>query len=145
MKTNNQMLNEYNVSAGRTNLNSNNSILVINPYYWNGMWVFDDQRTGLVKEPFVAGADLLIEHQLKKMGVLNEGKNGFVAIFSKIPFPGFQIELSFKEFDSMGTVYTSSESNFKNASGMNQIWLCPALNLYFNDSPEKLYVQLKLS
>ncbi len=145
MKTNNQMLNEYNVSAGRTNLNSKNSILVINPYYWNGMWVFDDSRTGLIREPFVAGADLLIEHQFNKMRVLEQGKNGFVAIFSKIPFPDYQIELSFKEFDHMGTVYTTSETNFKNSSGENQIWLCPALNLYFSDSPEKLFVQLKLS
>ena len=33
-----------------------NSIFVIKPYKWNGMWVFDDERVGLDKEPFVAGA-----------------------------------------------------------------------------------------
>ena len=28
---------------------------------WNGMWVFDDERVGLDKEPFVAGADTMID------------------------------------------------------------------------------------
>ena len=31
-----------------------NAIFVIKPYKWNGMWVFDDERVGLDKEPFVA-------------------------------------------------------------------------------------------
>ena len=34
-----------------------NAIFVIKPYKWNGMWVFDDERVYLDKEPFVAGAD----------------------------------------------------------------------------------------
>ena len=38
-----------------------NSIFVIKPYKWNGMWVFDDERVGLDKEPFVAGADTMID------------------------------------------------------------------------------------
>ena len=32
-----------------------NSIMVVKPYKWEGMWVFDDDKTGLVREPFVAG------------------------------------------------------------------------------------------
>jgi hypothetical protein len=39
-----------------------NEINVIVPFKWNGMWVFDDARVGLDKEPFVAGADTLIDH-----------------------------------------------------------------------------------
>ena len=38
-----------------------NSIFVIKPYKWNGMWVFDDERVGLDKKPFVAGADTMID------------------------------------------------------------------------------------
>ncbi len=38
-----------------------NSINVIAPYKWHGMWVFDDERVGLDKEPFVAGADTMID------------------------------------------------------------------------------------
>lgn len=34
----------------------NNAIKVISPYKYNEMWVFDDETTGLVREPFVSGA-----------------------------------------------------------------------------------------
>jgi hypothetical protein len=39
----------------------NNSIFVIKPYKWEGLWVFDDPNVGLVKEPFVGGADTMID------------------------------------------------------------------------------------
>ena len=38
-----------------------NAINVIAPYKWMGMWVFDDPRAELDKEPFVAGADIMME------------------------------------------------------------------------------------
>jgi len=38
-----------------------NEINVIVPYKYQGMWVFDDSRVGLVQEPFVAGADTWID------------------------------------------------------------------------------------
>jgi hypothetical protein len=34
-----------------------NSIHVIHPYKHAGVWAFDDPAVGLVREPFVAGAD----------------------------------------------------------------------------------------
>ena len=41
-----------------------NAIAVIYPYKYQGLWVFDDDRVGLVHEPFVAGADVLIDKTL---------------------------------------------------------------------------------
>jgi hypothetical protein len=38
-----------------------NAINVIAPYKHHGMWVFNDSRVGLVQEPFVAGADTVID------------------------------------------------------------------------------------
>ena len=38
-----------------------NAINVIAPYKHHGMWVFDDPRVGFVQEPFVAGADAMID------------------------------------------------------------------------------------
>ena len=38
-----------------------NSILVIHPYKYEGIWVFDDPAAGLVKEAFVAGADVILD------------------------------------------------------------------------------------
>lgn len=41
---------------------SMNSLMVIHPYRYEGMWVFDDERVGLQKEPFVESADPIIDH-----------------------------------------------------------------------------------
>ena len=38
-----------------------NSLFVIAPYKWEGMWVFDDPRVGLRREPFVSGADVMMD------------------------------------------------------------------------------------
>lgn len=38
-----------------------NQIFAIHPYKYEGLWVFDDPKVGLVQEPFVAGADLMID------------------------------------------------------------------------------------
>ena len=38
-----------------------NAINIIAPYKYLGMWVFDDPRVGLVQEPFVSGADTMID------------------------------------------------------------------------------------
>jgi hypothetical protein len=38
-----------------------NAINLIIPYRYEGMWVFDDPRVGLDKEPFVSGADAMID------------------------------------------------------------------------------------
>jgi hypothetical protein len=141
MKTTNEQLNDYNESIkGRMILESSNSILVIHPYYDRGMWVFDDERVGLSKEPFVAGADQFIEYGLHKMGKLKEGKKGFNMVFSVIPFKDFDYELNFIQLENMGSVYEiPGAPDFRNRQGENQIWLCPALNLYFKNSPEKIY------
>ena len=39
-----------------------NSIFLIVPYRHAGTWVFDDAARGLDKEPFVSGADAMIDH-----------------------------------------------------------------------------------
>jgi hypothetical protein len=38
-----------------------NSIDVIKPYQYLGMWVLDDPQVGLVQEPFVSEADEMID------------------------------------------------------------------------------------
>ena len=147
MKPENILLNIYNkMIKGRKVLEHNNSILAINPYYYNGMWVFDDDRVGLVKEPFVAGADDFIDNMLKVKGVREEAKKGFTLMFALTPFRTANGgSMNFKEFADGGTVYVpeGDYSNFKNKHGQNEVWLCPALNLYFPQSPEKIYFDFK--
>lgn len=146
MKTTNAMLNQFNDSiADRKVLESNNSILVIQPRFKGGLWVFDDQRTGLVDEPFIAGADDFIEYMLSKLGYLPSARAGFTAVFSTLPFPGYQACLVFQSFKNMGSVYlVENDNKFRNKSGNGEVWLCPALNLYFRQSPQNLFIQFRL-
>jgi hypothetical protein len=44
-----------------TNTLNRNALMVITPYKFSGMWVFDDPAVGLAREPFVAGIDTMID------------------------------------------------------------------------------------
>ena len=48
---------------------NNNSIKIITPYKYNDQWVFDDERVGLEREPFVNGADTLIDAYLERISM----------------------------------------------------------------------------
>src|SRR6266446_6572479 len=72
---------------------SMNAINVIAPYKVHGMWVFDDPRVGLVQEPFVAGADTMID---RVVADIPDAERGFTLIFSTTPFPGHQYRLDWK-------------------------------------------------
>jgi hypothetical protein len=108
-----------------------NALRVIHPYKDQGMWVFDDAHAELVKEPFVSGADEMIERMTAD---IPDAENGFHLIFSDAPFPGYQLEVERQEEEFGGTWYYSHLLRMKG-------WLCPALLKYFERPPMKLYAQ----
>lgn len=110
-----------------------NQIMVIRPYRWNGQWVFDDERVGLDKEPFVAGADTMIDAATQRKGIANPDE-GFLLLFSGQPFPGAEMELIWLREEYGGNVY-----GWEGREG----WLCPALLRYFEQPPKKIYVQMR--
>jgi hypothetical protein len=112
-----------------------NNILVLQPYWHNSTWVFDDDRFDLQREAFVAGADKVISKLVEKYQIKNPQK-GFKLIFSTGKFPDYQIEgFKISEGDgSQGTFYRVEE--FK-----TDAWLCPSLLHYFSLPPLKLYVK----
>lgn len=115
-----------------------NSIFAIAPYEWNGLWVFDDAERGLLKEPFVAGADTMIE--TSAMLFLGR-KTDFVILFGSVPFPGNQIVLQWDRHESGGDVYKSCTPGMMEGE---ECWLCPAMRLYFVDeAPKFIYAQVK--
>ena len=67
-----------------------NSIAVIEPYKWEGMRVFDDPNVGLVQEPFVGGADTMID---RATAHIPNADRGFLPVFSSGYFPDAQIVL----------------------------------------------------
>jgi hypothetical protein len=44
-----------------------NALFVIEPYQWNGIWVFDDPWVGLQQEPFVSGMPEIIELAVREI------------------------------------------------------------------------------
>ncbi len=110
-----------------------NSIFVIKLYKWEGIWVFDDPRVGLIKEPFVAGADTMIDRATAHMP---NADRGFLAIFSAGYFPSAEIVLDWVREEGGGNVYRWTDQDMEG-------WLCPALFKYFEQAPVKPYIQVK--
>ena len=110
-----------------------NAINVIRPYKHLGAWVFDDPRVGLVQEPFVAGADTMIDRAVAGIGNAEEG---FAMTFSAIPFPGHQFSLEWRRAGDGGNWYYSPDFDMEG-------WLCPALFRYFDTAPRHIYVQVR--
>lgn len=110
-----------------------NSIHVIHPYKYEGMWVFDEARVGLVREPFVSGADTAIDLMVE--GVPDAAK-GFSMVFAGIPFPGHQHEFHLGRAEAEGHWYSAPGLGLEG-------WLCPALLKCFDKPPERLYVQVR--
>ncbi|MCA9225340.1 MAG: hypothetical protein KDA47_07000 [Planctomycetales bacterium] len=108
-----------------------NSIMVIAPYDYNGAWVFDDPRVGLVREPFVAGVPEMID--LLVADVPN-AKQGFRLLFSAQPFPGYQKMLTWQRGDRQGNYYKLNDPPMEG-------WICPALFKYYESPPQNLYVR----
>jgi len=110
-----------------------NSLFVIAPYKSDGMWVFDDAGLGLRQEPFVSGADDIIDVLTEAIA---SAPSGFQLIFSPQPFPGYQARFVWSRAEHGGNWYTWPERN-------KEGWLCPALLLYFESPPREIYVQAK--
>jgi hypothetical protein len=110
-----------------------NSLFAIHPYKERGIWIFDDPAVGLVREPFVAGADVLIDRMVQD---IPNAEAGVTLVFSGSPFPGYQHEFQRRREEYGGNWYFSDEFQMEG-------WLCPALFKYFDSAPEKLFVQVK--
>src|SRR3954471_15571701 len=70
-----------------------NALLVIFPYKYQGTWVFDDPAVGLLREPFIAGIDTMIDQAVAE---IPNAEKGFRAIFSAAPFPGANWKLEWR-------------------------------------------------
>lgn len=108
-----------------------NALIAIYPYKHYRFWVFDDPKVGLVQEPFVSGADLIIERMASQ---IPNAEAGFCVLFSAGPFPGFTMELEWRRADLGGNWYYSRQLYLEG-------WLCPALPKYFAEPPKKIYAK----
>ena len=110
-----------------------NAINVIHPYKHAGRWVFDDEAVGLLLEPFVLGADDVIEAMVSS---IPDAASGFTLIFSAVPFPGHQAVFDWRREEAGGNWYYSSDLG-------REGWLCPALFKYFEQAPAQIYAKFE--
>lgn len=108
-----------------------NAINLIIPYRYERMWVFDDPRVGLDKEPFVSGADNMID---VLVGDIPNAEKGFRMLFAASPFPGYAVKLERRREEHGGNWYYSPKFEMEG-------WLCPALFKYFDKAPAEIYVK----
>jgi hypothetical protein len=93
---------------------------------------FDDARVGLVQEPFVAGADTILD---RLTADIPSAEAGVTVIFSASAFPGGE-EFEWRREESGGNWYYSPRYDMEG-------WLCPAMFKYFEEAPRRLWVQVK--
>jgi len=109
-----------------------NSLFAIAPYKFEGMWVFDDPKVGLLQEPFVSGADTIIDLLTEH---IPDAANGFKLVFSPEPFPGYSARFMWNRAEYGGNWYSWPERDIEG-------WLCPALFKYVDAAPRELYVKV---
>jgi len=107
--------------------------MVIHPYRESATWVFDDPRAGLVQEPFVSGADEIIDRMVAH---LPHAEFGFTLLFSAHPFPGHQLVLTWVREEYEGNWYRAESLAMEG-------WLCPALFRYFESAPPRIYAEFR--
>jgi hypothetical protein len=108
-----------------------NVVSVIFPYRLEGVWVFDDAATGLVREPFISGADKILDVLTERIA---DAANGCKIIFSARPFPGYTARFVWTRGEYGGNWYRWPEQEMEG-------WLCPALLKYFENPPKEIFVQ----
>lgn len=112
-------------------------MLTLHPYLLDGScWVFDDPRTGLKEEAFVCGMTEMISRLVESKGIPNATR-GFTLTFAAEPFPGHDAELHWLRSDG-------HEGNWYEGTVVGQRmegWLCPALLLYFEQAPPRIFVR----
>ena len=74
------------------------------------MWVFDDAATGLVREPFISGADNILDVLTEN---IPDAANGFKIIFSARPFPGYTARFVWTRTEYGGNWYRWPRGKWK--------------------------------
>ena len=112
---------------------SSNAIQVIFPYRHNGVWMFDDDSKGLLREPFVSGIPEMLDLLVAE---IPDAEKGFALYFSEQPFPKYAMKADLVAPEAGGNWYRV----FVNGAEL-QGWLCGALFRYFDQAPAAIYAR----
>ena len=108
---------------------------MLRPWKWGSLWIFDEFRVGLSKEPFVSDASALID-ALVSLNDARPDKEGKInLLFGPKPFRG-SIKLNLVEEQPNGACVT-----YRWLERKMDAWLCPAFFRYFEvgRAPRELF------
>ena len=112
-----------------------NTIQIIHPYRQknSNIWVFDDERHGLVAEPFVCGASESITR------LVGDQSKCSIA-FSGVAIPNYDLKLT-----RTGDGANPDKKGCHYTDGAAPLWLCPAMCHYFGneEAPSEIYLKIE--
>jgi hypothetical protein len=119
-----------------------NSLFKLHAYLKDNTWMFDDEKRGIVEEPFVAGADIMFDFMSGR--VMSPANDTCDIVFSATPIPDHDVHATLTGDDGHdGHYYDVQKFNqFPEGVGF-EFWLCPALLEFFNKAPDNLYVKVQ--
>jgi len=117
-----------------------NSIYTMRVYQHESSWVFDHYGLGLIKEPFVAGADEIFD-EIARLRSSQPDQACIDILFSDGQFPGWGIlaehvapSMGGNDYQIIATEYDTLDTH--------EFWLCPALLKYFAHAPSKIFMKV---
>jgi len=126
-----------------------NILMAIEPYWYEGTWVFNDVSLGFEQEPIEGRFEGEMGEMMDIAGITGTGlsemidylvkdipnaRNGFILLFSSEPFAGYQVELIRFLREWSGWYYKAKNYHA-------EPWLPPTLLRYFDTAPETIYVK----
>ena len=112
----------------------NAPVFTIKPYRQLNTWMFDDEMKNIHQEPFVLGIPEMLDNVLKSKSIK---ATQFSMQFSEneINKADLVLELDYEVSD--GAWYKIK--NNPHVKG----WLCPVIHKYFDEIPEKIFIEIK--
>jgi len=109
----------------------------------HGTWVFDDDRFGLDREPFVLGMSQIIDAVIAKH--CNPGHSSYRVIFSDGAFPNHHGYLEKFDVEMAGAWYTLQDDRDRHIPFDEALkgWLCPATLHYFPEFPKGITIRVE--
>ena len=105
-------------------------LMIIEPYWHDDMWVFDDEYLGMDKEPLVAGMPQIVDDLVRN---ISDARGAFKLLFSPAPFPGYRMKLERTGEDDQCGGYAIDGRPEEGR-------LSAALSNYFATPPETIFV-----
>lgn len=102
----------------------------------DSIWVFDHEHQNTVEESLCNGTELVLNEYFE-IDMSRSAKEGdqLEIIVNTEPFDQYDTELQLQKTDDVGSVYLDTEL-------YEEVWLCPWLQSYFGNVPEKLYAKI---